>query len=92
MEMTVNEVKTITTRIRGVEKLKFRAKRSGAETVMVLIKTEDGGFTNYMNVWKAQKIDLGEVDEGDAVEIVYTTYYDGNKKRTYKNFQAVKLI
>ena len=53
MEMNDNEVKTVTTRIRSVEKLKFRSRRSGAETVMVIVKTDEGGFTNYMNVWKA---------------------------------------
>lgn len=52
MKMTNIETKTLTTKIKKVEQTKFMSKK-GVETIIVLVKTEDGTFSNFMNVWKA---------------------------------------
>lgn len=51
MKMTNIETKKITTKIKDVELRKFIAK-AGQETNIVLVKTDDGIFTNYLNVWE----------------------------------------
>lgn len=50
MKMTNIETYSITTQIKSVEQRKFIAK-AGHETVIVLVHTTDGVFTNYLNIW-----------------------------------------
>lgn len=91
MKMTNIETKKITTKIKDVELRKFIAK-AGQETNIVLVKTDDGIFTNYLNVWEKQQIDLDKLKEGDIISIVYTTFYDEKKDHTYKNFLSINVI
>lgn len=89
MKMTTS-IRTLTTRIRGVEKKEFMSK-NGVQTAIVLIKTDSGTFANYLNIWKKQNINLDEVQAGDDIMIEYTTFYNWKKSRTFRNFQTVKL-
>lgn len=91
MKMTNIETQKITTKIKDVETRKFIAK-AGQVTNIVLVKTDDGIFTNYLNVWEKQHIDLDKIKEGDIISIVYTTFYDKKKDHTYKNFLSIDII
>ena len=84
------DTKQITTRVKSIEKRKFIAK-AGQETIIVLVRTEDGTFTNFLNVWENQHIDLNMLEEGDLIDIIYTTFFNVEKNREYKNFLAIKI-
>lgn len=52
MKMNNKETKTLITQIKSVDKTTFMSK-NGVETVIVLVKTTNGTFTNYLNIWNA---------------------------------------
>ncbi len=87
----MNNVDTyqIKTRVKSIEKRKFIAK-AGQETIIVLVKTDDGTFTNFLNVWEKQNIDLDALEEGDLLDITYTTFFNAKKNHEYKNFITIK--
>ena len=91
MKMNNKETKTLITQIKSVDKTTFMSK-NGVETVIVLVKTTDGTFTNYLNIWKVQNINLDDVQEGDSIEIIYNVYHDTKKNKDYKNFITIKLL
>lgn len=78
----------IKTRVKSIEQRKFIAK-AGQETIIVLVKTDDGTFTNFLNVWEKQNIDLDALEKGDLLDITYTTFFNADKKREYKNFISI---
>ena len=84
------DIKQIKTRVKSIEQSKFIAK-AGQETIIVLVRTEDGIFTNFLNVWEKQHIDLNMLEEGDLIDITYTTFFNVEKNREYKNFIAIKI-
>lgn len=90
MKMNNIETKHMTTRIKSVEQQKFIAK-AGQPTTIVIVKTEDGTFTNFLNVWEKQHIDLDSLEEGDLIDITYTTFFHAGKNREYKNFISIKV-
>ena len=90
MKMKNIDIKQIKTRVKSIEQRKFNAK-SGQETIIVLVRTEDGIFTNFLNVWEKQHIDLNMLEEGDLINITYTTFFHAEKNREYKNFIAIKI-
>jgi len=73
MEMTEYRApkaeKTVTA-IRGVRRRVL--SRRGAEVVTVTVETDAGDFSNFMNVWEAQGIDLARLDPGDEIEVEWT--------------------
>lgn len=87
--MKINTAITILTKIKGISKRVFTAK-NGKETVIVIVHTEAGNFSNYENIWMKQKIDLEAINEDDLVEITYTTYFDAAHNHEYKNFVSVR--
>ena len=90
MKMKNIDIKHIKTRVKSIEQSKFIAK-AGQETIIVLVITEDGTFTNFLNVWEKQNIDLNMLEEGDLIDITYTTFFNVEKNREYKNFIAIKI-
>lgn len=84
------DTKQITTKVKSIEQRKFIAK-AGQETIIVLVRTEDGTFTNFFNVWEKQHIDLNMLEEGDLIDITYTTFFHAEKNREYKNFISIKI-
>ena len=90
MKMNNVVTKQITTRVKSIEQRKFIAK-AGQETIIVLVRTEDGTFTNFLNVWEKQHINLDSLEEGDLIDITYTTFFHAGKNREYKNFLAIKI-
>lgn len=89
--MKINTAITITTKIKGIFKRTFTAK-NGKQTTIVVIQTEAGNFSNYESVLKKQQLDLDNIEEGDLVEIAYTTYFDAEHDHEYKNFLQVKTV
>ena len=90
MKMKNIVIKQIKTRVKSIEQRKFIAK-AGQETIIVLVKTEDGTFTNFLNIWEKQHIDLDSLEEGELIDITYTTFFHAGKNREYKNFIAIKV-
>lgn len=91
MKMNNIETKNMTTRIKSIEQQKFIAK-AGHPTTIVLVRTEDGTFTNFLNIWEKQHIDLDSLEEGDLLDIAYTTFFNAKKNREYKNFISIKKV
>lgn len=91
--MKVDDVRVmkVTTRIKSVERSEFVSKK-GADTAIMIVRTEAGSFSNYASVWERQGIDLDKVSEGDAVEIQYKVYRCEGKNREFKNFITIKLL
>ena len=85
------ETKNMTTRIKSIEQQKFIAK-AGQPTTIVLVKTEDGTFSNFLNIWEKQHIDLDSLEEGDLLNIVYTTFFNDKKNHEFKNFISIKKV
>ena len=90
MKMKNIDIKQIKTRVKSIEQHKFFAK-AGQETIIVFVITEDGTFTNFLSVWEKQHIDLDSLEEGDLIDITYTTFFNVEKNREYKNFIAIKI-
>ena len=82
---------TIVTTLLDVEEHTFKSK-SGNETVIVILKTKDGSFSNYKTVWDKCNIDLSVLNEDNKIEISYSTYKDERKNRDFKNFIDVKQL
>lgn len=91
MKMNNVDTKQITTRVKSIEQRKFIAK-AGQETIIVLVRTEDGIFTNFLNIWERQHIDLNMLEEGDLLDITYTTFFNTEKNHEYKNFISIKKV
>ena len=90
MKMKNINIKQIKTRVKSIEQRKFNAK-AGQETIIVFVITEDGIFTNFLSVWEKQNIDLDSLEEGDLIDITYTTFFNVEKNREYNNFIAIKI-
>lgn len=82
---------TIVTTLLDVEEHTFKSK-AGNETVIVLLKTKDGTFSNYKTVWDKCNIDLSVLDDDNKIEITYSIYKDERKNRAFKNFSNVKEL
>lgn len=91
MKIDDARVMKVTTRIKSVEKTEFISKK-GAETTIMIVRTEAGSFSNYVSVWEQQGIDLDKVSEGDPVEIQYRIYRSESKNREFKNFITIKPL
>lgn len=91
MKMKKYIKQTITTTLIDVEEHTFQSK-SGNETVIVILKTKDGSFSNYKTVWDKCNIDLSVLSDDNNVEISYSTYSDERKNRDFKNFHTVLVL
>lgn len=91
MKMKNTELLETTAHLLSVEKMRFTAK-NGSEAVIVVVRTDKGNFSNYVNVWNRQNIDLDKLDEGDEIRIAYTTFVDAEKNVARKNFVRVDYI
>lgn len=59
---------------------------------MVILNTDDGFFSGFINVWKKQNIDIAALNEGDLLQIDYTEKVYAKNGKTYKNFRSVKVL
>ena len=59
---------------------------------MVILNTDDGFFSGFMNVWKKQNINIAALNEGDLLQIDYTEKVYAKNGKTYKNFRSVKVL
>lgn len=91
MKMKKYITQTITTTLLDVEEHTFKSK-SGNETVIVILKTKDGSFSNYKTVWDKCNIDVSVLDDDNKIEISYSTFKDERKNRDFKNFITVKHL
>jgi hypothetical protein len=82
---------TIVTTLLDVEEHIFKSK-NGNESVIVILKTKDGSFSNYKTVWEKCNINLVNMPDDNQVEITYSIYKDERKNRDFKNFSNVKLV
>ena len=82
---------TIVTTLLDVEEHTFKSK-SGNETVIVILKTKDGSFSNYKTVWDKCGIDISNMPDDNQIEISYSTFKDEHKNRDFKNFITVKQL
>lgn len=80
---TKTRIKSIATRDANVR---------GNVMKMVILNTEDGFFSGFMNVWKKQNIDIEALNEGDLLQIDYTEKVFAKNGNTYKNYRSVKVL
>ena len=91
--MTVMKTKTgtMTVRLLNIEERTFTSK-GGAETVIMLLKTDKGTFSGFPSIWDKSGIDASKLNEGDQLEIAYKIYVNPNTGLKFKNFLGVKVL
>lgn len=83
-------VLTTKTRIKSIATKDVEAR--GNVLKMVILNTDDGFFSGFMNVWKKQNIDIAALNEGDLLQIDYTEKVFAKNGKTYKNYRSVKVL
>ena len=81
---------TVDTELLALETFETTAK-DGAKVIIMIVKTKDGNFTNYINVWNKQNIDEAELEELQPIRVTYTTHIAKNNVE-YKNFTKIERI
>lgn len=91
MTITKTKTDTETACLLDIEERTFTSK-GGAETVIMLLKTDKGTFSGFPSTWDASEIDASKLNEGTRLEITYKTYVNQNTGREFKNFLTVKAL
>ena len=81
---------TVDTKLLALETCEATTK-DGAKTIIMIVKTKDGNFTNYINVWNKQNIDEAEIEELQPIRVTYTIHIAKNNVE-YKNFTKIERI
>lgn len=81
---------TVDTELLALETFEATTK-DGAKTIIMIVKTKDGNFTNYINVWNKQNIDEAELEELQPIRVTYTIHIAKNNVE-YKNFIKIERI
>ena len=81
---------TVDTELLGLETFETTNK-DGAKAIIMIVKTKDGNFTNYISVWHKQNIDEAELEELQPIRVTYTTHIAKNNVE-YKNFTKIERI
>lgn len=92
LNKSTNNTIVLTTKTR-IKTVGFKdANVRGNTMKMVILNTEDGYFTGFMNIWKKQNIDIEALNEGDWLQIDYTEKVFAKNGVTYKNYRSVKVL
>lgn len=91
MKIQKTTIHTIETSLNAIEESTFNSK-SGNQTTIILLKTSDGSFTNYKELWDKFGIDPDNLKPGQNVMIEYVIYDDEKKQRQFKNFKNVTVL
>lgn len=92
MNKSTNNTIVLTTKTRIKSIATRDADVRGNMLKMVILNTDDGFFSGFMNVWKKQNIDIAALNEGDLLQIDYTEKVYAKNGKTYKNFRSVKVL
>ena len=64
----------------------YEYQRKGA--TIVTVKTDQGSFSNFKNIFEEQRLDVDALKEGDELEITYVTADIG--KGIFRNYKKLK--
>lgn len=92
LNKSTNNTIVLTTKTRIKSIATRDAEVRGNVLKMVILNTDDGFFSGFMNVWKKQNIDIAALNEGDLLQIEYTEKVFAKNGKTYKNFRSVKVL
>lgn len=92
MNKSTNNTIVLTTKTRIKSIATRDADVRGNVLKMVILNTDDGFFSGFMNVWKKQNIDIAALNEGDLLQIDYTEKVYAKNGKTYKNYRSVKVL
>ena len=81
---------TVDTELLGLETFETTNK-DGAKVIIMIVKTKDGNFTNYISVWNKNNIDEAELEELQPIRVTYTTHIAKNNVE-YKNFTKIEIF
>lgn len=70
---------------------RYTNNKNGREFSIIVLKTNDGNFSNYESIWTHQNIDLEKASDSLRVRITYTTHIAKNGAE-FKNFVSVEEI
>lgn len=65
--------------------------KDGKPIIIMIVKTKDGNFTNFISVWNKQNIDESKLEEFQPIRVTYITHTAKNNNE-YKNFTKIELI
>lgn len=65
--------------------------KDGDKVIIMIVKTKDGNFTNYISVWNKNNIYEAELEELQPIRVTYTTHIAKNNVE-YKNFTKIERI
>ena len=91
MKITKNEHLTVRAKVQSIEESHFTSK-NGADTTIVLVKTDAGTFSNFQSEWDKQNIDIETLNEGDELEITYKVFVKPHSERKFMNFTKIKKV
>lgn len=72
-----------------IKEILLKSTKNGAELV-VLVMQDGRNFTNFKNIWDKIGIDIDSINEGDEIEIEYSTSNYKNRIE-YLNFWNIVL-
>lgn len=89
MKITVvdNNIETVEAKLQSISQ--YTTNKRGIETIIVVLHTDKGNFSNFKQVWRRQHIDADSLNEGDMLTIDYTIHTAANGVQ-FKNFVKVK--
>ena len=91
MKITSSKLFEVKTKVQSVEASSFTSK-NGADTTIVLVKTDAGTFSNFQSEWDKQSIDIETLNEGDELEITYKVFVKPHSERKFMNFVKIKKV
>lgn len=89
IEIIDNDYNVVLAKLKKITQ--YTITKNGGVTTIIVLHTDNGNFSNFIEIWKRQNIDPGLLNEGDLLEIKYTEYIAANGA-IYKNFKEVSLM
>ena len=66
----------------------YEYMRNGS--TIVVVKTDQGSFSSFKNIFEEQRLDVDALKEGDELEITYVTVDTG--KGVFRNYEKLKSL
>ena len=85
-----NQIHIIDTRINALQIFE-RTTLKGEEIKILVVKTDNGSFSNYYSVWKKLHIDAEAIADNQKAKITYTIHKAKNGVM-YKNFVKIEIL